>query len=80
MKPTRWAGVPQKNDALHDAVYFIEGWLGMVAPINIPTESLTWLTKSIGELMRSAEIKEKVEELGMVVSNLDAEKSKEFMC
>jgi len=59
--------------------YFIEGWLGMVAPINIPTESLTWLTKSIGELMRSAEIKEKVEELGMVVSNLDAEKSKEFI-
>ena len=27
MKPQRWAGVPQKDDKLHDAVYFIEGWL-----------------------------------------------------
>lgn len=27
MKPARWAGVPQKDDKLHDAVYFIEGWL-----------------------------------------------------
>jgi len=27
MRPSRWRGVPQKNDQLHDAVYFIEGWL-----------------------------------------------------
>jgi tripartite-type tricarboxylate transporter receptor subunit TctC len=26
--------------------YFIEGWLGMVAPANIPADSLAWLTKS----------------------------------
>ena len=59
--------------------YFIEGWLGMVAPANIPSDSLAWLTQSIGTAMRSQDIQDKVEELGMMVSNLDAEKSKQFI-
>ena len=59
--------------------YFIEGWLGMVAPANIPADSLAWLTQSIGTAMRSQDIQDKVEELGMMVSNLDAEKSKQFI-
>jgi hypothetical protein len=27
LKPARWRGVPRKDDHLHDAAYFIEGWL-----------------------------------------------------
>ncbi len=27
MKPPRFRGVPQVNDKIHDAAYFIEGWL-----------------------------------------------------
>ncbi len=59
--------------------YAIDGWLGLVAPAGIPPDAMAWLDKQVGVAMRSPEIVAKVEELGMVVANLDAQASTVFI-
>ena len=59
--------------------YFIEGWMGVVAPEKTPPEVIEWLSKSMMQMMQTAEFKAKIIELGMVVGDMDAKNSKVFI-
>ena len=59
--------------------YLIEGWLGVVAPAGTPPEIVKFLSDTVHAIMKTPELKAKVEELGMVVANFDATQSKVFI-
>ncbi len=59
--------------------YLIEGWLGIVAPAGTPPDIVKYLSDTVQGIMKTPELKTKVEELGMVVANFDATRSKVFI-